>query len=355
MLASISRSREVSHDFRANTIELNRKSLTHTFSLLCAWTWINEDVEIFLRPALFAMVAQSAISVCSTVCVVKWLVLVRIETWRFLSSLHSVVFDCLRLRQSIPSDKEKRTTKLPQSATSHNSYSPIVPVDKTSYNVAWSFPKQWEFLKKRQNFAKKRMSKRCVNKQLTSTSSAYIFNEKSDFPLRLSPRNQTTSWCDSDSLRGASCAKYVDVGFIKCFCSRKSVLVCTGTFDVPFLHCRFLRSEIWCEILWAEPFCSDTFAVLHGKGEPPPKSENQLQNKMVASPLFQQHRITGQKTWTRMLRIKSVWSIQTFAVHKHLQVQGGGGCPTVGKNARKDKLLLQTIFKTQGGPPPPPV
>ncbi len=26
-----------------------------------------------------------------------------------------------------------------------------------------------------------------------------------------------------------------------------------------------------------------------------------------------------------MLRIKSVWSIQTFAVHKHLQVQGGRG------------------------------
>ncbi len=30
------------------------------------------------------------------------------------------------------------------------------------------------------------------------------------------------------------------------------------------------------------------------------------------------------ETRTRMLRIKSVWSLQTFAVHKHLQVQGGG-------------------------------
>ena len=38
---------------------------------------------------------------------------------------------------------------------------------------------------------------------------------------------------------------------------------------------------------------------------------------------------------TRMLRIKSVWSIQTFAVHKYLQLHQGLGVGT-----RYEKLVL---------------
>ncbi len=46
---------------------------------------------------------------------------------------------------------------------------------------------------------------------------------------------------------------------------------------------------------------------------------------------------------TRMLRIKSVWSIQTFAVHKHLQVPGGGWTH-FGKNGQKWSVMLTDHF-----------
>ncbi len=48
-----------------------------------------------------------------------------------------------------------------------------------------------------------------------------------------------------------------------------------------------------------------------------------LSNFEVTNLLYEPSSL-GPHPTTRMLRIKSVWSIQTFAVHKHLQVQGGG-------------------------------